>query len=174
MELAAGSLDAADTAADSALAIDAGNRDALLLKGQVAVRRASKMASPSASDWTAARSWYLKANKLAPDASLPLLYYYQSFIVAKQPPSRGAVMGLKRAAVVAPEDSATRLLLARRFIDESDGVSARALLQPIAFSPHVRANDNVARLAITAIDAGNLKDAGKAIDAAIVEDAKTK
>ena len=84
------------------------------------------------------------------------------------------MIGLKRAAVLAPEDSVTRLLLARRFIDESDGASARALLQPIAFSPHYRADDNVARLAITAIDAGNLEDAGAAIDTAIAKDAKTK
>lgn len=174
IELAAGNFDAADAAADRALSADAQNRDALLLKGQVAVRRAGKAASVSPAIWTQARSWYLKANKLAPDASLPLLYYYQSFIAAGQTPSPGAVAALKRAVVVAPEDSTTRLLLARRILGEGDGASARALLQPIAFSPHQRADDNVARAAIVAIDAGKMDDAAKAIDAAIAEDAKTE
>jgi hypothetical protein len=167
-------LDTANAAADRALAAEPANRDALLIKGQVAVRRASQANAATPADWTAARSWYLKANKQEPDASLPLLLYYQSFVAAKQTPTKGAVMGLKRAEVLTPEDGQIRLLLARRLIDEADAKGARYLLQPIAFSPHAREDDNVARKTIALIDAGDLAGAGKAMDEAIAEDAKKR
>ena len=75
IELAAGNLDAADIAADSALAADARNRDALLIKGQAAVRRIGKMPSPSAAEWTAARSWYPESEQAGAQlfATPPLL-----------------------------------------------------------------------------------------------------
>lgn len=172
--LAADDLDTADAAADRALAADPDNRSALLRKGQIAVRRASQAKAATAADWTAARAWYLKANRAEPDSSLPLLLYYQSFIAAKQTPTKGAIMGLKRAEVLTPEDGQIRMLLARRLIDEGDARSARYLLQPIAFSPHAREDDNAARKVIGLIDAGNLAEAGKAMDGVIAEDAKKK
>jgi hypothetical protein len=167
-------LDTADAAAYRALSADPGNRNALLRKGQIAVRRVSQASAATPTDWAAARAWYLKANKAEPDASLPLLLYYQSFVTAKQVPSKGAVLGLKRAEVLTPEDGQIRMLLARRLIDEGDAKGARYLLQPVAFSPHAREDDNAARKVIGLIDAGNLADAGKAMDDAIADDAKKK
>ena len=164
---AAGDLDLADAAIDRVLVIDAKSIDAMVTKGRIAVRRAFNAKSTDAAVWTAARGWFLKANRQSPDASLPLLHYYRSFLAAKQTPSKGAINGLLRAAVLAPEDSVTRMLLAQRLLKDGNANTARFVLQPIAFSPHPRTDDNAARKIIDLIDAGNLAEAVKMMDGAV-------
>ncbi|MBC9032451.1 hypothetical protein IAG41_08615 [Sphingomonas sp. JC676] len=151
--------DSAEKAADRALALDPDNMLALLYKGRAAVRRAAEAKATDPAIWSAARAPLIKANRADPNAALPLLYYYQSFLAAKQQPSANAVKGLSRAAVLAPEDSTVRVLLAERLLDQGDGLSARALLQPIAFAPHDDPKDNHMRAAIDLIDASKLKEA---------------
>lgn len=162
-EFDAGNLDAADAAADRDLAAAPTDMTGLLYKGKVATARAIKGKTTDAAAWTAARAWYLKANHEDPDAALPLLLYYESFLDAKTAPSPGALKGLMRAQVLAPEDSQVRFLLARHLLDQGDAASTRFLLQPIAYSPHGRAGDDRARQAIALIDAGKIAEAKTAM-----------
>src|SRR3546814_20857147 len=59
----------AEAAADRALALDPGLVPAMLYKGRVLARRAAK--NDRADDWTAARSWFIKANHADPAFALP-------------------------------------------------------------------------------------------------------
>ena len=162
--LAAGDLDTAEPAAAAALDARPNSVEALMVRGEVVVARAAAARSVDTGTWTTARGWLLKANHADPDAARPLLLYYRSFLVARTAPTAGAVKGLSRAAVLAPEDSDVHLLLARRLLDQDDPAGARQLLQPIAFAPHARAGGNEARLAIASIDAGKIGDAKTTLD----------
>ncbi|MDB5703970.1 MAG: hypothetical protein JWN66_1086 [Sphingomonas bacterium] len=162
-EFDADDLDAADAAADRALAAAPTNMTALLYKGRVATARAKKAKATDAATWGAARAWFLKANHSDPNAALPLLLYYQSFLAAKAEPSPGALKGLSRAQVLAPEDHTVRFLLARHLLDQGDVASARFLLRPIAYAPHGKADDDRARQAIDLLDAGKVDEAKKAM-----------
>lgn len=163
-ELDAGKLDRADAAADLALARRPDLVQALIFKGMVAVRRATEAKVTDPTVWTAARAWFLKANRADPNASMPLYLYYQSFRAAKTAPSAGAIRGLSRAQVLSPESSAVRVALARQMLEDGDAASARFLLQPIAFEPHRRSAENVARAVIVLIDSGKLPEAKAAMD----------
>ncbi len=171
---AADDLDAADAAADRALALAPNDIDTLLLKGVVAVRRAFKAKSTDAAVWKAARGWYLRANRLDPNRALPFVLYYQSFGAAKEAPSANAITGLKRAEVLAPEDATTRLLLARQFLAEGDALTASLLLQPIAYAPHGGKADTPARIVVNLIAAGKIDEAKKAMDKVKIADATTR
>ncbi len=85
-EYLAGRLDRADAAADAALKLQPGLVDALVRKGQVAVRRTLETKANDPAAWTAARGWFLKANRADPNAVMPLYLYYASFGAAM--PSR--------------------------------------------------------------------------------------
>jgi len=157
--------DQADAAADRALALRPAFVDALLIKGKVAMRRAGEAKTANAAAWSAARGWFLKANRANPNAATALYLYYLSFTAAHEKPSAGAIKGLSRAQVLSPESSEVRVALARHLLEERDAASARFLLQPIAFAPHRRTEDNVARRVIELIDAGKIEEARTAMDA---------
>lgn len=160
----AGRLDRADQGADRALKVQPDLVDALVRKGMIALKRASDAKASDPAVWTAARAWLLKANRADPDAVMPLYLYYLSFRQAKMPPSKGAIKGLMRAAVLAPESKAVRLALARQMLTDGDTVSARGLLLPIAFAPHRVRNENMPRTVVDLIDAGKIDDAKAAIN----------
>ena len=88
-------LDAADKAADRVLAKQPNSLLAMAYKGRVAARRA--LASGATGDWTTARQWFLKANRIDPNAALPFVLYYDSFVAAGHKPSADALDGLYRA-----------------------------------------------------------------------------
>jgi tetratricopeptide (TPR) repeat protein len=156
--------DAADAAVDRALKIDPANATALLYKGRVAIDRASTAKAADAATWTAARGWYVRANRLDPNAAEPLILYFQSFPAAHVQPSESALQGLERAEVLAPEDSGVRWQLAKYLLSRGDSSSARDLLQPIAFAPHERENGDVSRAVIERIDAGDIEGARKKME----------
>ena len=164
--LGAGDLAAAEVAADAAIAALPEAAEAMLVKGEVAIGRLVAAKSGDAAAWTAARGWLLKANHADPDAARPLLLYYRSYVEAHVTPPPGAVRGLSRAVVLAPEDSGAHLLLARQLLGAGDAKGARQLLQPIAYAPHGREGENTARQAIALIDAGKAAEAEQALAAA--------
>lgn len=151
--------DRADAAIDKALTLKPDLIPALLRKGSIAVARAMEAKSTDAAIWSAARSWFLKANKLNPNEVMPLYLYYTSFVSAKAKPTLNAVTALKRAAVLAPESTAVRLALARQTLLDGDARAARSLLQPVAFSPHRARDENVARQIVVLIDGGRIDEA---------------
>lgn len=142
---------AAEAAADAALAVDASNSQALLYKARVHLRRALK--GGSADRWKEARSWILKANRANTDDAAALLLFYESFGMAGETPSPGAISGLYRVVALAPQDESARFLAARQLLIDNDLDTARAVLRPLAFSPHQR-RDNPAAKLLAALDSG--------------------
>lgn len=160
-EFAARNWDQAIAAADAAIAVDDKNIDALVWRGRAAVERARAAKAADPAVWKEARGWYLKANRLDPDAARPLLHYYESFLAAGVQPSAAAIKGLQRAAILSPEDDRTRTLIGERMLVEGQTDFARSLLAPVAFAPHAK-DDNRARRIITLIDDGQI-DAAKVL-----------
>ncbi len=158
-EFDAGNDDAADAAADRALTVDPAERTAMLYKGRVAIRRAMQSQATDAKVWAAARSWYVRANRADPEAALPLLLYYESYLAQNLRAPDLAVKGLEKAETLAPEDSRIRWLLAARLLSDGDTAHARALLAPVAFSPHGVRGAEAARAVIDLIDGGKLAEA---------------
>ena len=162
IEYLAGRLDRADDAADRALAIDPKSGSALVRKGMIALARGKQAKASDPAIWTAARSWLLKANRLDSNDVMPLYFYYMSFVAAKAKPTPGAVKGLMRAAVLAPESDAISMTLAKQLLSDGDATGARRMLQPIAFTPHRRSAKNIPLDALQLIDAGKI-EAAKAL-----------
>ena len=76
-EVDVGNAAAAEAAADRALKADPKMIEAMIYKGRAIMTRAQ--ASKSAADWTAARDWFLAANKADSEDPEPLMLFYQSF-----------------------------------------------------------------------------------------------
>ena len=158
-EFDAGNLDEAEAAADRALSIDGMNREALLYKGRVAMARATAAHSKDAKVWNSARMWFVKANKTDPNVAEPLALFYMSFQEAGEEPTKNAVLGLKRAFELAPEDRNLRYTVALQALNDDMPKLARSVLAPLAYDPH---NSQKAQRLLAAID---LLDAGKKAEA---------
>ncbi len=143
----------AEAAADRALAVDPKNVEALLYKGRVRVRRAAKATTPDAAAWKDARSWYVKANRVDPDAAEPLLLYYMSFAEAGDAPTKNAALGLYRALELSPQDPGLRMTAAFQYLNDRDLPRARRTLLPLAYAPHIPADKNFAARLVAMIDA---------------------
>lgn len=168
----AGDAVAAEAAADAALAVEPGSGQALLYKARVHLRRAAK--GDAADRWGEARSWILKANRRDPDDAAALLLFYQSFDQAGQSPPKGAIAGLYRVVELAPQDESARFLAARQLLIDGHLDDARAMLRPLAFSPHA-AKDNPATRLLAALESGKSgPDALQALENAAKADSAGK
>lgn len=159
----ADNLKEADAAADRALAADPDHARALLYKGLIQADVVADTATMDTARWRAVRSWFLKANKVDPDAAEPLFHFYSSFARSGVRPPRNAVLGLQRAFQLAPEDTGLRLTVAFQAIEDKDAPLARRALAPLAFDPHGGGLRDYAAKAVALIDAGQLDAAGKAM-----------
>lgn len=166
-EYDAGADDAADAAADRALAARPGDMQALLYKGRVAVRRATTAKTRDPAVWTAARRWFVRANRADPDAAEPLMLFYTAYLAEGRVPTANAVAGLVVAQAAAPQDSGLRFLLARQYLIDGKLPEGRKMLAPLAFDPHA-GPDNAAAKLIALIDAGD----GAALAKALAESAE--
>ncbi len=150
-EFDAGDDNAAIAAADRALAVDPKRVNAYVQKGYALFRLAAKGADPGA--FAKARAPFVRLNRLENDHPLALLHYYRSFRMAGVPPPKLAVDGLERAAQVAPFDLGLRMTLAMEELREGHRDWAKANLSPVAYNPHAGRLAQLARDAITRIDA---------------------
>lgn len=153
IEYDAGNLDAADAAADRALALDPGNLGATTYKALVRIRRAEAAQPADPARWRDARAWIVKANRIAPDYALPLLLFYDSFVKAGEAPRPSATDGVLRAVELAPQDNALRVRAFGVLLEKGDLAAARRALAPVAFNPHAGA-DNPARAVLAQMDSG--------------------
>lgn len=140
-------------AADTALALDPGQVNAYVKKGYALFRRAADDENIEAA-YGQAVAPFLALNRIEPDHPLPLIYFHRSFVESGRTPSENAVMGLERAAQVAPFDLDLRLNLAQQQIRDGRLEWARVNLAPVAFAPHPGPLAEGARAAIEHLDAG--------------------
>ena len=169
-EYDAGDLDAADAAADRALAADPKMLEAMIYKGRIAVTRAVKAKDSDPKTWRAARAWLTKANRLENDAPEPLMHYYLAYKAERVPPTKNAVAALYQAQGLAPEDSALRIVAARQHLEDEQPDEARALLATIAYDPHGGKAAVWATGILDALGKGGTKAAIAAWDAAKAPD----
>lgn len=153
IEYDAGNYDAAEAAADKAIAGDPGTIDALVYKGLVHLRRAAADKAATPDSWREARSWLVKANHLQPDDAYPLVCYYDSFRAARQPAPELAARGLERAGDLVPQDRGIQIRLAALYLQEGKLPLARTALAVLAFDPHAQPDNPAAKL-VAMIDAG--------------------
>jgi hypothetical protein len=141
-ELDAGNLAAAEAAADRALAAEPSRLGALILKGRAQMESARR--SPREADWSAIRKWFLKANKIDPEAAEPLLLFYQTYLYAGERPSGNAMNGLLYSLVLAPQDEKLRMTVVRQMLVDGRTQDAQRYFAPFAFEPHYSRNQREA------------------------------
>jgi tetratricopeptide (TPR) repeat protein len=160
-EYDAGNDAAAIAAADGALALDPRRVNAYVQKGMALFRQAAASEDKDAA-YKNAIAPFVALNKLENDNPLPLVFYFRSFAERGVKPSDQAVLGLMRAAQLAPFDLGLRLNLAQYQIAAGAYAEARANLVPIAFDPHGSPIAAGARTLIERIDAGKPPSAEEA------------
>lgn len=153
MALDAGRYDAAEAAADRALALDPKSTQALVYKAQVHLRRAREAHVTDPAVWKEARSWLLKANKLDNNDAYALTLYYSSFGMAREKPTANAKAALMQAYLLVPQDESLGFAYGVQSLLDGKTAEARAALAPLAYSPHASADNPAARL-LAQLDAG--------------------
>src|SRR5262249_40316335 len=131
-ELDAENLDAAEGAADAAIALKPDSAEALYMKGNILLAKGKK----DPKQYEAARSWYAKARDADPDHPGPLIGNFQSYSKANAAMPESAVIGLEEAYRLAPYDGDLRITLARQEIAEKRLDVAKMLLVPLALEPN--------------------------------------
>lgn len=169
-ELDAGNLDAANAAADRAIAINPNSIDAWLFKGKVAMKRAAK----DPTFYAQARTSFAKAYKINANAPEPLILNYLTYDKAGQTIPETAIIGLERAFEFAPYDSDVRLLLSRQLLREGKLKSARTVIVPLAFAPHASKPQETAEKMVEYIDANKTAEALAAANKQLNEEEKEK
>jgi tetratricopeptide (TPR) repeat protein len=143
---------AAEAAAERAAAADPKLVDAFLYKAMARMAVAAKAEDEKKETWSAIRKIIVAANKLDTEDPEPLILYFQSFIQARQVPSKGAREGMYKAFELAPQDSGLRMSTASVYMNDGDFEMARALLKPLAFDPHAKGMAEAAAAMIKEID----------------------
>jgi len=158
----AGNDAASIAAADAALALDPKRVNAYVQKGYSLFREAEDAAGDKDAAYKKAMVPFIALNKLENDNPLPLIYYFRSFAERGAKPPEQAVLGMMRAAELAPYDLALRLNLAEYQITAGDYAAARSNLVPIAFDPHGSPMSAGARTLVERIDSGKPPSAREA------------
>lgn len=154
----AGELDAAEHAADAALAADPQSSQALLYKARVLMARAVQAKASDPAQWDAARRFIVRANRIQNNDAAALVLFYQSFMLQGIAPREAAKRGLDRAVELVPQDPSTRFMDARQQILDDRVADAKRTLRPLAADPHAGAA-NPAALMLAALEAGKKGEA---------------
>ncbi len=144
----------ANAAADRVLAADPKSVHGLIYKGMAQMALAEKAQNKDAAVWTAARRWFLAANKIDPLYSWPPQLYFESFAQAGQGAPKSARDALLYAYKLAPQVIGLRLEASRVLLQDGDTKAARVALEPVAFSPHFGDLADQAKRVIAALDSG--------------------
>jgi hypothetical protein len=135
-ECRAGNPEECLAAAERALAQSPTEATALIWKGtaltQLAVRAPAAERQRRLKE---ARSFVIEANRLDPDGILPLIAYYNSFVVARERAPDVAVEGLAKVVDSSPAASSPRLKLGEQLIKRDLQGEARKTLLPVAKGP---------------------------------------
>lgn len=154
----------AAAAADRVLALDPANVRAKGWKGWALIRAMEAEGRLAPADVTTARRLIVAANRAAPDDPIPLLAYYNSFLLAGQELPEVAAEGLYRAAVLLPNVDEVRMNAAMALLARRSFPRARHMLAPLAFSPHPTPQQAYAMQLIGWIDSGGAGDVPAFVD----------
>jgi tetratricopeptide (TPR) repeat protein len=156
-DYAAGDLDAAERAADAAIAVDPSDIRAWVRKAYVAMDRAEK-ADPKAAEtlWRAAKDDIVAANRADHDAPRPLIANYHLYLRMGERPNDLAFSGLLRAFELLPQCAELRLETAFALAMRDRKKDAAALLAPLVNDPHDSRVREAARTARAAFLRGTL------------------
>ena len=160
-ELDAKNLDAADRAADAAIALNRDSAEAYYYKGKIGLERAKT----DPRQYAAARAAFTKAYDIEADHPGPLIGNYVTFSKAGGAVPETAVVGLEQAYRLAPYDDDLRIILARQLLTENKFDVAKMLLLPLALSPHESKRGKAMDEVVDQIDASNRTQAIAKIDA---------
>lgn len=158
--------DAAERAADAALAIKPDDVEALLFKGRIYLERGKKDPKHLAT----ARSWLAKAHSADPTHPSTLYYHYLSYWQAGSATPETAIIGLEQSFMKAPYDHELRLAVARQLLAEKDGEVARKVLAPLVHSPHESKGAKALRNVFDLIEANKIDEAYKGLVAEMVKE----
>ena len=150
-EFDAGNDAEAIAAADRAIALDPSITGSYVQKGYALFRRAAAAEDPVAAYAEAMRP-FTALNRIEPDHPLPLIYFYQSFILRGAEPTELARHALERASQLAPFDQDLTLLTSISLAQEGKIEIARDYALPVATSPHGGELAGAARLFRTALE----------------------
>lgn len=170
----AGDLAGAEAAADRALATDPKAIDAWLYKAMARLEIARKADDKSKETQSAIRRIIAQGNRLEPDDPKLLALYFRSFVDMGAPPSKNAKLGLIRAFELAPQDAALRFNAATMLMRDGEKAQARAMLAPLAYSPHGQGYAESAAALVALLDKGDDKAMLAAIEGGVdaAEDAE--
>lgn len=158
-ELDAENLDAAERAADAALAVRQHSAEALMFKGRIYLERAKS----NRANYATARSWLAKAYNEDRDYPSPLYYNYLAYAGEGGAVPENAVVGLEQAFLLAPYDAELRLTVTQQLLAEKDGAVARMVLAPLVHSPHESKGAKALRHVFDLIEAKKLDEAYKSL-----------
>jgi tetratricopeptide (TPR) repeat protein len=174
-EYDAGNYEAAEAAADRALAANPNHVRSLIYKGRARLQLASKNAEKA--DWKGVRIWFTRANKLDTENPEPLMLFYQSYVEQGIQPTKNAIDALLYAQALAPQDEGLRGMAVQQLLFDNRTAEAKQLFAPLAFQPHLSDEwrDLFGRV-MEAISAGDSKRALKLMEQGpekVAEGAKT-
>ena len=149
----------AELALATALKINPALSRALLLGGEIAVRKTIAEKKDDSAAWKAARAMIIKANRADVNDPLPLYRYYESWQQQGISPTKTAKDGLTRVYELVPESSDVRTRFAAMLAGEGNFIGAANVIKPLAFDPHDKKRAAFAReLLDQYIDANENKD----------------
>ena len=128
--------DAAEAAADKALAIDPAQGRAALWKGLAIVGRLRDAGDKDAEKWKAARRWIIQANRADPSDPVPLRENFRIYRLLGLEPSQIAKDGLAQSYRLLPQNVGLRFEYAALLAQDGKPDAAIALLKPVANAPH--------------------------------------
>jgi hypothetical protein len=141
-EWLSGNDQAAGTAADRVLAIEAGHPRALVIKARVQLAALRASGVSEAAQWNAARLLLVRARRAAPTDPMVLTAIYESFVAQGVQPPESAQNALYTAMEAAPSDGELRYRLALDFERRGMIAEAIAIIRPEAFAVPHRENES--------------------------------
>lgn len=138
-------------AADRALAINSGEKNAYIQKGYALFRMAEEAEDQDAA-YASALEPFFALNGIENDHPLPLIYYYRSFQKRELAPPADARGALERAAVLAPFDESVSMDAGMMLASEGKIQLALYMLGPVASDPHGGEHSAYAQALVSAIE----------------------
>ncbi len=157
--------DAAEAAADRALAADPNLVDAHLYKARSIWARAEAAEDKSPETWGEVRRIIAAANRIDPGDPEPLMYFYQSYEPSGEAPSDNAIDALITAHELAPQAGDLRMLATRELLRRNDAQRAALAWGPLVGAGHGRQDQDKLEAITALIRAGDSEAALTSLDA---------